>query len=86
MTVSDPCERLAASLKRAYVDHRIEQKPDGDVLLTLGPAQRLVVETLYGQEGFPALDRQNRGVEVEVTLTGSEAEDLAARVESAYAR
>ncbi|MEU5299133.1 hypothetical protein [Streptomyces umbrinus] len=88
MTASDLAyERLAASLKRAYVDHRIEQQSDGHVLLVLGDVQRLVLQTLCGDEGLAALERQERSADgTRYTLTNSEAEALADRVEGSRRR
>jgi hypothetical protein len=88
MTVSDHAyKRLAASLKRAYVDHHVEQQSDGHVLLVLGDVQRLVLQTLCGDEGLAALERQERGTDgTRYTLTDSEAEALADRVEGSRRR
>ncbi|MGW2287073.1 hypothetical protein [Streptomyces phaeochromogenes] len=88
MTANDHAyERLAASLKRAYVDHRIEQQSDGHVLLVLGDVQRLVLQTLCGDEDLAPLERQERGADgTRYTLTNSEAKALADRVEGSRRR
>jgi hypothetical protein len=41
MTSTAALDRLAASLKRGFVDHRIELS-NGHVMLTLPPASRLL--------------------------------------------
>ncbi|MEU0649636.1 hypothetical protein [Streptomyces umbrinus] len=88
MTASDHAyERLAASLKRAYADHHVEQQSDGHVLLVLGDVQRLVLQTLCGDEGLAALKRQERRTDgTRYTLTASEAEALADRAEGSRRR
>ncbi|MGW0647317.1 hypothetical protein ACWD4T_00685 [Streptomyces umbrinus] len=84
MTASALHQQLSTLLNRAYVDHAIEEQSDGSLLLVLGDAPRIALQTLCGTEGLPPVNHHQRSDgKTQYTLTSSDVTDLAARIKKA---